>query len=471
MQTIASRGAIIGQRVTARPSGKTASKSATRQPIKVNAVHTNQTGQGNMVDPDQYDPDANTGRGSGFVARAAGQQVRSSGAAFAPAGVRGGTAKLDRVVRAPDGVTYDPDQYDPDANQRSSGNVYSPPTGQLVADLNAPAGTGQVTESEVRACQDFWASSIVDISASFLGGQDYVGLAGSRAGELYGYGNVNVLFKPTKAAQHPFRPTAKEAMSYFVGHDAVAGGYNEDHGFAINAKKGFSKVVFKNHMIDCHSQVALAMGTYEFTCATTGEVSSVEYTFGYKRCSDGKVRICLHHSSIPYGGGAAAPATGDVTREDVIACQDFWAQSICDISKTYLQGGDYVGLAGTRAGELYGYGHSNVLFKPTKAAQHQFRPSASEAMSYFVGGNAVPGGYSEDHGFAINSGKGFSKVTFKNHQIDCHGDVALSMGTYDFTCATTGAVSTVEYTFGYKRNSDGKVRICLHHSSIPYGAH
>jgi hypothetical protein len=260
-------------------------------------------------------------------------------------------------------------------------------------------------------------------------------------------------------------------MSYFVGHDAVAGGYNEDHGFAINAKKGFSKVVFKNHMIDCHSQVALAMGTYEFTCATTGEVSSVEYTFGYKRCPDGKVRICLHHSSIPYGGGAAAPATGDVTREDVIACQDFWAQSICDISKTYLQGGDYVGLAGTRAGELYGYGHSNVLFKPTKAAQHQFRPSASEAMSYFVGGNAVPGGYSEDGGFAINSGKGFSKVTFKNHQIDCHGDVALSMGTYDFTCATTGAVSTVEYTFGYKRNSDGKCRICLHHSSIPYGAH
>ena len=121
MQTIASRGAIIGQRVTARPSGKTASKSATRQPIKVNAVHTNQTGQGIMVDPDQYDPDANTGRGSGFVARAAGQQVMSSGAAFAPAGVRGGTARLDRVVRAPDGVTYDPDQYDPDANQRRGG--------------------------------------------------------------------------------------------------------------------------------------------------------------------------------------------------------------------------------------------------------------------------------------------------------------------------------------------------------------
>jgi hypothetical protein len=45
------------------------------------------------------------------------------------------------------------------------------------------------------------------------------------------------------------------------------------------------------------------MGTYEFTCATTGEISDVEYTFGYKRNDDGKVRICLHHSSVPYASG------------------------------------------------------------------------------------------------------------------------------------------------------------------------
>jgi hypothetical protein len=49
-----------------------------------------------------------------------------------------------------------------------------------------------------------------------------------------------------------------------------------------------------------------AMGTYEFTCATTGEISDVEYTFGYKRNPDGKVRICLHHSSIPYESGSPA---------------------------------------------------------------------------------------------------------------------------------------------------------------------
>ena len=47
--------------------------------------------------------------------------------------------------------------------------------------------------------------------------------------------------------------------------------------------------------------------------------------------------------------------------------------------------------AADAAGELYGYGRTNVLFKPTKAAEFPFRPSASEAMSYFVGGAAAEG--------------------------------------------------------------------------------
>ena len=91
-------------------------------------------------------------------------------------------------------------------------------------------------------------------------------------------------------------------------------------------------------------------------------------------------------------------------------------------------------------------------------------------MSYFVGGGAVDNGYSEDAGFAINGGKGWSNVAFSNHAIDLNGPVAIAMGTYDFTCATTNEISKVEYTFGYKRNEDGKPRIFLHHSSVPYKA-
>merc|ERR1712216_573783 len=68
----------------------------------------------------------------------------------------------------------------------------------------------------------------------------------------------------------------------------------------------------------------------------------------------------------------------------------------------------------------------------------------------------------------INGGKGWKEVVFSNHQIDLNGPVAFAMGRYMFTCATTGVVSPVEYTFGYKRNDDGKARIFLHHSSVPY---
>merc|ERR1712217_729103 len=110
-----------------------------------------------------------------------------------------------------------------------------------------------------------------------------------------------------------------------------------------------------------------------------------------------------------------------------------------------------MGTAADAAGELYAYGHSNVLFKPTKAAAYQFRPTAQEAMSYFVGGKAVDGGYEEDGGFAINGGKGWADVVFDNHQIDLNDNVAFAMGTYYFTCATSGKETKVEYTFGYKR--------------------
>ena len=74
----------------------------------------------------------------------------------------------------------------------------------------------------------------------------------------------------------------------------------------------------------------------------------------------------------------------------------------------------------------------------------------------------------EDAGFAINGGKCWKEVEFTNHKIELLGTAAIAMGTYVFTCATTGDKARVEYTFGYRRNDDGKARIFLHHSSVPY---
>jgi hypothetical protein len=170
----------------------------------------------------------------------------------------------------------------------------------------------------------------------------------------------------------------------------------------------------------------------------------------------------LGRRAFSSGGGAA------ITESEVLELQSKWANAIKTISATHKEGGDFIGVAGQAAGELYGYGHSKVLFKPTKAAEFPFRPTAGEAMSYFVGGGVVDGGYDEDAGFAINGGKGWSEVVFKNHDIDLNGPVAIAMGDYTFTCATSGDEVKVEYTFGYKRNDDGNARIFLHHSSVPY---
>ena len=249
----------------------------------------------------------------------------------------------------------------------------------------AASAPQSVSMAEVKAAQKAWSDAIKKISKTYLDGGDYVAVAAAAAGELYGYGHGNVLFKPTKAKDVQFRPDASQAMSYFVGANAVSetDGIAEDGGFAINGGKGWQDVLFDNHQIDLNGNVAIAMGNYYFTSAADGSKTKVEYTFGYKKSEDGKVRIFLHHSSVPF---CAPPEC--VSMDEVKAAQKAWSDAIKKISKTYLDGGDYVAVAAAAAGELYGYGHGNVLFKPTKAKDVQFRPEASQAMSYFVGAKA-----------------------------------------------------------------------------------
>merc|ERR1719478_14831 len=212
------------------------------------------------------------------------------------------------------------------------------------------------------------------------------------------------------------------------------------------------------------------MGEYYFYSAADDSVAKVEYTFGYKRNDDGKIRIYLHHSSLPYPGKAKGPPpVAPITMDEIVDAQRSWAAAIVRISKTYLAGGDYVDEAAKAADELYGYGRTDVLFKPTKAAEYPFRPTGEGALSYFVGGDKVTGGFDEDHGFALGpGGAGWKKVIFDNNKIDFNGPTAQAMGEYYFYSAADDSVAKVEYTFGYKRNDDGKVRIYLHHSSLPY---
>jgi len=109
----------------------------------------------------------------------------------------------------------------------------------------------------------------------------------------------------------------------------------------------------------------------------------------------------------------------------------------------------------------YCFGESTVLFKPTKCAQQQFRPTKAEATSYFIAGDDRA--CAEDKGFAINP---WTRVRFENTGFILEENRALAMGNYFFT-DLDGNEAKVEYTFGYQL-INGSLKIDLHHSSFPY---
>jgi hypothetical protein len=150
-----------------------------------------------------------------------------------------------------------------------------------------------------------------------------------------------------------------------------------------------------------------------------------------------------------------------MTEELIEAAQKAWGDGIVNIAAAHTSSGNYVQTATDHINTLYAYEQSPVLFKPTLAAQEQFRSTFDTALSYFVASNnACP----EDTGFAI---KGWTAVRFENVDIITEGSVGMAMGNYFFTNAD-GDESKVEYSFGYELDDDGKVRIILHHSSMPY---
>lgn len=152
-----------------------------------------------------------------------------------------------------------------------------------------------------------------------------------------------------------------------------------------------------------------------------------------------------------------------ITVEEVHQAQEQWGAGIVAIGKAFTEGGDYVKAAENHLDTLYAFDMGPVLFKPTKAAEVQFRPTRESALSYFVGGNEA---YREDHGFAIHP---WTNVRFDNAEVYIHGDYAVAMGNYFFT-ETNGNIVKVEYTFGYFKDNTGALRINLHHSSVPFSA-
>ncbi len=157
-----------------------------------------------------------------------------------------------------------------------------------------------------------------------------------------------------------------------------------------------------------------------------------------------------------------ATAAPSITEQEVLNAQKAWGEGIISIGKVFSDNGDYEKAATDHINKFYNYQEGSVLFKPTLAAEKQFRTDFEGALSYFVGGNEK---YAEDKGFAIAP---WSNVRWENIGTKIIGNMAVAMGNYYFTPAAGGDPVKVEYSFAYTKNDDGELKIILHDSHVPY---
>ncbi|WP_299184849.1 hypothetical protein [uncultured Aquimarina sp.] len=150
-----------------------------------------------------------------------------------------------------------------------------------------------------------------------------------------------------------------------------------------------------------------------------------------------------------------------ITVKEIENIQKTWGQGVVQIGTLQADRLAIETYTENFVNELYDFDDKEVLFKPTKAAIDQFRITKEGAISYFIGGNSK---FSEDKGFALQP---WTQVKFENAALILEENRALAMGNYFFT-DTNGQDTKVEYTFGYRKDSNGKLKIDVHHSSLPF---
>lgn len=169
--------------------------------------------------------------------------------------------------------------------------------------------------------------------------------------------------------------------------------------------------------------------------------------------------------ALPLPAKDEVPAT--ITKLEVNAAQQAWCDALVAIGKTHQDGGDAKALASKVLTEAYDYDKGSVFFKPTLAyGEKTFRPTKAGALAYFVGGDS---NFPDDKGFAL---KPWVKARYDNlgdgdEGIQIHGDIAITMGNVWVTAAD-GTEVMVDKTFVFKKSDDGKLRLIVHKSSLPY---
>jgi hypothetical protein len=156
-----------------------------------------------------------------------------------------------------------------------------------------------------------------------------------------------------------------------------------------------------------------------------------------------------------------------VTYEEVNAAQQAWCDALVKIGQLKEEGGDYKAFAEQVLSDAYNYDYGKVFFKPTLAFGDQtFRNDKKGALAYFVGGDAD---YPNDKGFALTPWvkARYDNAGEKNEGIQIYGSVAITMGNVWVT-GKDGKEVMVDKTWVFKKGKDGKLRIIVHKSALPF---
>jgi hypothetical protein len=156
-----------------------------------------------------------------------------------------------------------------------------------------------------------------------------------------------------------------------------------------------------------------------------------------------------------------------ITYDEVNAAQQAWCDALVKIGQLKEEGGDYKSFANQVLSDAYNYDYGKVFFKPTLAYGAQtFRNDKKGALAYFVGGDPD---YPNDKGFALTPWvkARYDNAGDKNEGIQIYGSVAITMGNVWVT-GKDGKEVMVDKTWVFKKGKDGKLRIIVHKSSLPF---
>jgi hypothetical protein len=156
-----------------------------------------------------------------------------------------------------------------------------------------------ITYAEVNAAQQAWCDALVQIGKLKEEGGDYKAFASEVLSSAYNYDSGKVFFKPTLTfGDQTFRNDKKGALAYFIGGDPD---YPNDKGFALKpwVKARYSNTGNDNEGIQIYGSVAITMGNVWVTDKDGNEVM-VDKTWVFRKGKDGKLKIIVHKSALPF---------------------------------------------------------------------------------------------------------------------------------------------------------------------------